>query len=122
MAGVRREKLTIFGEGNVMNGWVKFGIVWLIAMMMPDYGFVMNIVVGMVVGMVVFSILDVLFPDKAKKSEQSSNQVMPSSSIHKPKSEQLIVDGKHMKVCPSCNAKVSPDANWCPQCGHQFKK
>ncbi|GHP14456.1 hypothetical protein YK48G_18810 [Lentilactobacillus fungorum] len=101
-----------------MNGWVKFGIVWLIYMMMPDYGFVMKTVVGMVA----FLILDVLFPDKAKKSEQSSNQVMPSSSTHKPQSEQLIVDGKHMKVCPSCNAKVSADANWCPQCGHQFKK
>lgn len=69
-----------------------------------------------------FLILDVLFPDKSKNSEQSSNQIMPPSSTSKPKSVSVIENGQEKKVCPECNAKVSPDANWCPQCGHQFKK
>ena len=101
-----------------MNGWVKFGIVWLIFMMMPYYGFITKTFIGMVI----FLILDVLFPDKSKNSEQSSNQIMPPSSTSKPKSVSVIENGQEKKVCPECNAKVSPDANWCPQCGHQFKK
>lgn len=100
-----------------MNGWVRFGIVWVILMMMPSYGFIEKTIIAGVV----YWILGALFPDQSNKSDDASAQVTSSSSISKPKSEQIIVNGKRMKVCPSCNAKVDEEANWCPQCGHQFK-
>ncbi|MEE8823445.1 hypothetical protein LASUN_10570 [Lentilactobacillus sunkii] len=101
-----------------MNGWIKFGIVWLIFMMMPDYGFIMKIIVGIVI----FLILDALFPDNSKKNSESANQVMPSSLTTESKSEQITGGDKHRKLCPSCNTMVDEEANWCPKCGHEFKK
>lgn len=96
-----------------MNNWLKFGIVWGILMIFRvPFG-----LMGMVIGAVCFAVLDFLFGSK----DDSSHENVESSG-NKPKSVSIIENGKEKKVCPECNAKVSPDANWCPQCGHQFKK
>lgn len=72
--------------------------------------------------MVLFGAAYELYYESTHKKNNSSSSDRRISSASKPKSVSVIENGQEKKVCPDCNAKVSSDANWCPQCGHQFKK